>query len=54
MIRYHELPQHETVTILALNMDNEDWVFACPAIYVRGQSRIWFGFTLIHYAGNER
>lgn len=41
MIRHVEFPQHETVTVLALNMEAEDWVFACPAIYVRGQSRVW-------------
>lgn len=41
MIRYADFPQHETVTVLALNMEAEDWVFACPAIYVRGHSRIW-------------
>lgn len=41
MIRYVESPQHEMVTVLALNMEAEEWVFACPAIFVRGQSRIW-------------
>lgn len=44
MIRYNDFPQHETVTILALNMESEDWVFACPAIHVRGQSRIWYDY----------
>lgn len=41
MIRYHDFPQHESVTILALNMESDEWVFACPAIQVRGQSRLW-------------
>lgn len=41
MIRHHDFPQHESVTVVAVNMESEDWVYACAAIYVRGQSRIW-------------
>lgn len=41
MVRYAEQPQHEIVTVLGLNVETVDWVFACPAIYTKGQSRIW-------------
>lgn len=40
MIRLVNHPQHEALTIVALNMEAVEWVFACSAVHIRGQSRI--------------
>lgn len=41
MIRYDENPRHESVTVLAVSLEHDEWVYACPAVYSRGQSRVW-------------
>ncbi|KAJ8975495.1 hypothetical protein NQ317_016371 [Molorchus minor] len=40
MVRLTMLPAHETLSLLAINLESTDWVFACNANYPRGGSRV--------------
>lgn len=41
MIRLVNQLHHEFLTVVMLNLEAVEWAFACPAIHIRGQSRIW-------------
>lgn len=45
MIPYRDLPKHDHLSIVAINLELADWIFACSASYVRGHSRIWLEST---------
>ncbi|XP_018322176.1 GPI inositol-deacylase [Agrilus planipennis] len=51
MIRLLDQPKHEALTLIAVNLEVTDWVFACPAIFVKNQSRVCEeGRHLSHYS----
>ncbi|EFA08175.1 GPI inositol-deacylase-like Protein [Tribolium castaneum] len=45
MIRLLNQPQHQTLTVVALNLETVDWAFVCGAHIPRGNSRICEEFT---------
>lgn len=40
MVRFTALPTYEMITILAVNLEVSDWVFACNAAYPNGGGRV--------------
>ena len=40
MIRLNEQPDH--LTIDTVNLESKDWLFACTASSIEGQSRVWY------------
>lgn len=40
MIRLTSMPQHEWLTVVALNMKTPDWVYACPAVGYRDNMKV--------------
>lgn len=41
MIRIVDDPKHEMLTIVALNLESVDWVYACNAHIPRKTYKIW-------------
>lgn len=42
MIRRINQPMHEMLSIMALNLELTNWIFACTANIIKGQSRVWY------------
>jgi hypothetical protein len=42
MVRLLDQPQHEALTVVAVNMETVDWVYACGAHIPNNNIRVWY------------
>lgn len=46
MVRVTNLPMHEILSVMAVNLELTNWIYACSANEIKGQSRVWYVITL--------